>query len=361
MTQENQDETLAQRLGAVAVDLITSLFCVSLWMTFWSCLDRLEVPEITTGVLAGLVGIFLSTADAHRHLERLSESWSTTVTAVAVFAWTAFLAILSINIWRASFALVHWRLLPHENDKRAVLISLLGVLVLVASGRMRTTCDATPIGFVVDGRYHGERFATPSYLVGTSLHRSVGALSRLSGAILDLVLTLPVVFVWAGVWMYFDNHKVDAWLSFAMAAAFVSLLGAFRVEQKLAAMFCNDSDGHGHHVVIGAVEALWTMALAILCIAVWRGLWEGLSPPLQMAAHPMHRALVDGDAMVAGALSLLAAIALAALGRFRSSLFPPMDFSEDGVFSPAQKASVRTGTTCSERSLSQSSADYGSA
>lgn len=330
MSADADADDVASRLSMVSLDVITCFAGVSLWMTFWSCLDRLEVPEIENGCAAACVVMVLCMLDSHRRLEATSEHWHPGVVAVAVFLWTFLLAVLSISIWRLSFDVVHMLILPPNDDMRAVLVALVGAVVLLAAGRYRSACDATPVGFVADGRYHGERFATPSFSSGESSD-SDSAWTRFAGAAYDHAVTLPVVLVWAGVWMLGDNHEIHAWGSLLVCGLCIVAFSFFKVEQTLMRQARASQDGKPT-AVVAVAEVLWTTLLAILCIMTWRGLWEGLSPHLKLAVHPLRTRVADGDAMLAAGFAFAAALVLAWLGRFRSALFPPMDFSRDGVF-----------------------------
>merc|ERR1740121_1503307 len=326
-------------------------------MSMWSCLDRLEAPEIGTGAVAVLlVGISVA-LDLHRFLETHSNEWSTACINTCVWLWTFVLAVLSISIWRLGFAIAHHRnVLPPQDDFLASVVAITGAVLLLLTGRFRTVCDATPVGFVVDGRHHGERFPACSYVGGVSGHDSQTTLSRLTGYIVDVLLTWPVVMVWAGVWMLGDNHKVPPVTSFVICFLTVSFLNYGKVERNISELV-GGFDGvklfsHGatwtrsvRWAFVVLVEGMWTTFLAVLCIMTWRGLWEGLAPWLSLAAHPMHKAIDDGDAFFVLGLAIVASLVMAGIGRQRSSLFPPMDFAKDGVFLNSDTASNESAQT----------------
>jgi hypothetical protein len=267
------------------------------------------------------------------------------------------LAVLSISIWRLGFAIAHHPyVLPPENDFLACVVAILGAVLLLLTGRFRTACDATPVGFVVDGRYHGERFPASSYVGGVVGQDSQTTLSRLTGYIVDLLLTWPVVMVWAGVWMFGDNHRVPPVTSFVICLLTVSLLNYGQVEKKIAELVGSSDDvksafheatltRYVRQAFVVLVEGMWTTFLAVLCIMTWRGLWEGLAPWLNLAAHPMHKAIDDGDAFFVLVLAIVASLVMAGIGRQRSSLFPPMDFAKDGVFQNSNAATNRSAQT----------------
>jgi len=328
----------------VILDALTCVSCVVLWMSMFSCLDRLEAPEIGIGAIAVLlVGIFVA-LNLHRFLEAHSKERSAACVNTCAWLWCFVLTILSISIWRLGFAIAHHHyVLPPDDDFLACVVAIIGAVLLLLTGRFRTVCDATPVGFVVDGRYHGERFPASSYAGGLECQDSQTTLSRLMGYIVDVLLTWPVVMVWAGVWMFGDNHKVPPGASFVLCFMTVSFLNYGRVEKKIAEMVgafgsVNSSFSEAtwarsvRRALAVILEGMWTTVLAVLCIMTWRGLWEGLAPWLSLAAHPMHKAVDDGDALFVLGLAIAASLVLAGIGRQRSSLFPPMDFAKDGVF-----------------------------
>jgi len=359
MPAEECDEAAPGRSPAklMVLDTLTCVSCVGLWMSMWSCLDRLDAPEVGTGAVAVLlVGICVA-LNMHRFFETRSKEWPTACINTFVWLWTFVLTILSISIWRLGFAIVHHRsVLPPGDDVLACMVATVGAVVLLMTGRFRTSCDATPVGFVADGRYHGERFPAPSYIGGLVSQDSPPTLSRLLSYIVDVLLTWPVVMVWAGVWMLGDNHKVPPVTSFAICFLTVSFLSHCQVQEKLAELVHSSDDviSSFHEatwtksvrwVFAVLVEGAWTAFLAVLCIMTWRGLWEGLAPWLSLAAHPMHQAIDDGDAFFVFSLATVASIVMAGIGRQRSSLFPPMDFAEDGVFMNSHTATDHRAQT----------------
>jgi hypothetical protein len=255
-------------------------------------------------------------------------------------------------------------MLPEDHDFIACVVVTIGAVLLLLVGRFRTACDATPVGFAVDGRYYGERFPTPSYDAGVTDQDSQATLSRLTGYLVGVVLTWPVVMVWAGVWMLLDNHEVQPVASLGICFLTVSVLKYGQVEKSIAELV-GVSDGmksYFHEAtwvgsVRGAiavlVEGMRTACLAVLCIMTWRGLWDGLTPWLGLAAHPLHDAVVDGDAFVVLGLAIVASLVMAGIGRQRSSLFPPMDFAKDGAL-------LNSDVATQERAHTQA-ATYGTA
>jgi hypothetical protein len=329
-------------LGVVSIDLLTCFLCVGLWVTFWSCLDSLQLPEMLLGCIAVVIVSVLGVFSMHKRLEKASAQWRYLLVVVMIWLWTFFLVALGIFIWRAAFAGVHWLILPPDNDARAILLASVGSCILLATSSFKSACDATPVGFVADSRYHGERFATPSYSVVDSDSEMTieSQRARLLGVVLDMSLTLPVVFVWAGVWIIGDNHNVPPLSSFIVCSFTIALLSFFEVEQKIVSATRKIKAD----VVLSVVQALWTASLTVLCIMTWRGLWESLTALLQLAVHPLREAIAEDHTMLAltALLAFVFATLLASLGRFRSALFPPMDFSKDYDISSDRPSSKLT-------------------
>merc|ERR1740138_1548678 len=111
----------------VVLDALTCLSCVGLWMSMWSCLDRVDAPEIGTGVVAALLaGVFVS-LNLHGFLETRSREWSSACASTCVWLWTFMLAVLSISIRRLGFAIAHHPyVLPPEDDFLACAVAILG-------------------------------------------------------------------------------------------------------------------------------------------------------------------------------------------------------------------------------------------
>jgi hypothetical protein len=193
------------------------------------------------------------------------------------------------------------------------------------------------VGFVADGRYHGERFATASYSVA-DIACEESLWKKLVGVFLDAALTLPVVFVWAGVWMVADNHAVLPLASFVICSLAIAALSFFEIEKKIVIASWG---GVKADMVLLVLQTLWTALLAVLSIMTWRGLWETLTHSLQLAVHPLRNTLAQDHPMLAlcAILAISSAMLLASIGRFRSALFPPMDFSKDDIYSSSQGSS----------------------
>jgi len=291
------------RCGAAGLDFITGVACISFWAGTWSLFDALAVHELASGVIAWCIVVGLSLASVDQWLARkCADLTPASIACVIAWLWTSFLAALSILIWRMGFHVVNTYFLPPQDSLRAILLTILGCGILALSGRLRSAGDAPPVGFVADESDAKNRFPAASY----------GRCSLVQ-VLLDVVLTVPVVLVWAGLWQLGDNLVVPLWPSFLVCNIVIALIGVLRVDALLRTAFSAPA------VLVAIMDALWTLVLALLCIGSWRGTWELLDRSLRLASHPWHATLtlVTGVAILSG------------LRRYRSALFPPMDFTLD--------------------------------
>merc|ERR1719387_1000046 len=109
-----------------------------------------------------------------------------------MWLWTSWLVLLSVLTWRFGWYCVDAYILRTPDVLHAISLAIVGMCFLVAAGRFRTA-SAPPVGIADDN--HAAGFLFPAAIFSGS---------KLTGVLLDLALTVPVVFVWAGYWMVSD-------------------------------------------------------------------------------------------------------------------------------------------------------------
>lgn len=281
-------------------DVLTSLCCVAYWAGMWSLLDVFKVDEVASGCAAVFLVVILAWSKSDELLERLVGPAPAALQVLLVWLWTCFLAVLSLIVWRISFFGVHIFLHP-GNNPFAVVVTLVGIAILVPVGRYRSASCAPPVGVVVDAYSPGRRFSTAAY----SGH-------NLGEACLDVVLTLPVVFVWAGIWMLLDNLAVPPVLCCIVCFGWISICSVFFLSDRLRDCCA------GLGVLSAVADVMWTTLKTVACIGVWRGAWETALHELDLHKAPQAVATFLGGA-----------VGLTLLQRHSSACFPPVDFSSD--------------------------------
>lgn len=300
--------TLLTRCTGALLDLVTGAACIMMWVGSWSLFDAGEVHELTSGIGAVAVAFLLAVAGAHHWLERLAARLPFFAVAIMVWLWVTLLILLSILIWRVGFHYVEdpWVLPPGDN-LRCALVLLVGIVASLLGGRLRSASDAAPVGFSKDDYRTSGRFVPALF----SSHAGVLAV------LLDLVLTPPVIFVWSGLWVLEDNLGIPHLPSVIVCAAIISLIGVTHLDRHLRAACA----GLWWPLVFAA-DLLYTLLFAVLCITIWRGVWDGLEQVLGNGAlkeYPL-RAL---------ALAIVGIFVLNLLQRYRSAMFEPMNYSVD--------------------------------
>jgi len=290
--------------------------------------DAFKVDRVISGVVAAVLIFILAILAAEQWLEKRSATWHPVVTTVATWLWTCLFAVLSILVWRFAWFCVDEKAFDDEllqdnaelleeiklhkgspgwaemSSVHAIIVTLVGAAVLIVAGRFRSASHAPPIGIVADVSALVEGcFAQPAFS---------GA--KITDVLLDFVLTVPVVLVWAGVWMLNDNLKVSPLYSAIVCCSVVALCAIGNIDDYLRSAF----EGRSlmvHHVG----DIVFTSFLVLLVVGVWRGFWELIDHNLHLAKHPH----------VAAAVALAGATGLTIMQRHRSTLFPPVDFSVD--------------------------------
>jgi hypothetical protein len=279
-------------------------------------LDAFKVHEIASGCAALALVLILTFMRAEQFLDEHDTSWGPVLEALALWLWTSLLAVLSIIIWRLGFFLIHAYIVPPDQNIHALSAVVVGACVLIAAGRFRSTSSSAPVGIAPDVFMPGERFARAVYSGG-----------KFTPMMLDMVLTVPVMLVWAGVWMFADNLAVPPFLSGVICMTAVALCGILTINESLRSACAALSP-----VLCTLGDIAWTSFLMLLVIGVWRGIWESLAElrvvgPKHMGADSLvHTASKTHHAAL---MAMLGAIGLTALQRHRSALFPPVDFSLD--------------------------------
>lgn len=336
-----------EKLAGAFVDIVTCIASVSCWCGIWCAVDSLGewTPPLAVGFAAVLMVVILVATNAHGRLELLTETWNSLIAKAAVWLWTSSLAVLSILIWRAGFTIMyHDAVLPPSNTPRAVSFAVLGFTVLAATGYLRSACEAPPFGSVSDCYSLGQRFAAASFsadLYGKSVAGT--------GALHDICLTVPVVFVWAGIWRACDNIEVPLLPSFSVCCLLVCVLGISDADNCMRGMARN------YGGVVGKIgSALWCCILAVFSVMSWRAVWEALLLKGRLSSRPI----------LSIAVALEGIVTLTLMQRHRSSLFPPMDFARDSDVQQLTNThlSATTGLDAENLKCSQGlAAGYGAA
>lgn len=300
MQSDADDASFLARLLAALHDVATSLCCVAYWAGMWCLLDALAVNELVSGCIAIFLVIILAAVKADLLLEKFISAVPTAIQVMSVWLWTCGLAVLSLVVWRIGFFCVHKFLLP-GNNVHAVSVALIGIALLILAGRYRSASCAPPVGVVVDIYSPGTRFPPAAF----SGHK-VGEAS------LDVLLTIPVVLTWAGIWMLLDNLAVPPVLCGLVCFGWIALCGIFSISDLLRVCCA------GVWVVSAVADVMWTSLKTVACIGVWRGTWEAAFEQLGLQKAPH-----------AAATFLVGAVGLTLLMRHRSAMFPPVDFSSD--------------------------------
>jgi hypothetical protein len=326
------ESSYASRLIAASLDTFTAVSCIAYWAGTWNVLDAYKLNQVFSGLAAVVVIFFLAIAAANERLAKLTEKVPPLAEAVLAWLWTCFLAVLSILIWRMCWYMVDKIFfdpsairattdlsseieaqLHVENlgspgkvqmsNYHAIILTMVGAFTLVAAGRYRSASHAPPIGIVADTSVAETCFAKPVFSGSDFKH-----------VLLDFFLTLPVVFVWAGVWKLNDNAKLDPLLSALICLFVVALLAVVDIDEIL-----RDACVGRSLLVHNLGDLVFTSILVVLVVGVWRGVWEAIDHNLHLAKN----------AHIAALIAAVGAIGLTALQRHRSALFPPVDFSVD--------------------------------
>mmetsp|Transcript_126667 Transcript_126667/g.352943 ORF Transcript_126667/g.352943 Transcript_126667/m.352943 type:complete len:351 (+) Transcript_126667:97-1149(+) len=295
--------SVVEQLHSVLLDILIFPPCICLWAGVWNCLDASEVSAMSLGSLAAVLSIALAVSEAHNRLEELTKHWQAAPLLAGILSWTSFLIFGCIVVWWAAFAAVDL-ILPEGNNRRALLLTLIGAGSLLAVGRFRTSGEAPQAASSADMRDFGGRFAPCCFSAASS---DMSALHLFGAAVMDLVLTSQVVLVWAGLWMVADNFNVPlvpSLVNSILSIATIRLLPKWAPESAML------------KAVLGALRNGLLTALVVLA---WRGLWLLLNQQLLLPEQPH----------LAATLALLGAGTMAGLGRLRAAVVPPADFTRD--------------------------------
>lgn len=333
------ESSLKTRSIGAALDAVTSVSCVAYWVGIWSLFDAFKVDKVISGVIASVLIFILAISTSEQWLEKRSATWHPVATNVSAWLWTCLLAVLSLLVWRFAWFFVDENAFDEEllqdNDEllkehaqlledaklhqgspgwsqmssvHAVVIAVVGAGILIATGRFRSCSHASPIGIVADVS------ASESRVVQGCFAQPAFSGEKITDVLLDFVLTVPVVLVWAGVWMLNDNAKVPPLSSAIVCCGVVALCAIGNIDEFLRNAFAGRSL-MVHHVG----DIVFTSFLTLLVVGVWRGIWEVIDHNLHLAKHP-HLAV---------GIALAGATGLTLLQRHRSACFPPVDFSVD--------------------------------
>lgn len=348
MAKEASSRELGSRISAALLDALTGFSCIVYWVGVWSMLDSFQVSPWISGLIAFGAVVVLARAAADQWLETRSKDWNPVVRALVTWCWTCCLVTLSLMIWRLCMWSVDERVFdPMEldmeaklaktasddlHDERArmakalgipwmplrsfgypgrtemtaahaTLMTILGSCILVAEGRFRSASHAAPIGIVTDPCVEGGCFDKPIF-----------SGSKLQEVLLDFFLLLPVVFVWRGVWAWYDCVELPALASAIVATLAVATCAVCEIDVHLKDAFEGCSK-----LVKDAADVAFTSVLVLLVVCVWRGLWHSLDDRLHLVEHQN----------IAAGLALAGAAGLTCLQRHRSAVFPPVSFCVD--------------------------------
>lgn len=342
------ETSVGSRVSGASLDVLTSISCVAYWAGIWSLLNTFHVHKIASGLVAQAFVFILALVSAEQWLETKAKGLSPVVGAVLVWVWTCLLAVLSLMIWRLGFFVVDRQVFdPDDLETNAkllgtpgklqmmnihcILLAALGAAVLIATKRFRSASHAPPIGIATD-------IDMPVNDVEGRFKPAGYSGSKIQNALLDCVLTVPVVFVWLGIWEIFDNFNVDPLWSGIACSAVVFLCAVCDIDTHLRTAFDGMSP-MAHNIG----DVAFTSILVVLVVGVWRGLWEVLELYLELTNHPH----------IAATVALLGAVGLTCMKRHRSVIFPPVDFSIDdgahfasvGHTEPEIKTSLDAETT----------------
>jgi hypothetical protein len=334
------ESSLKTRSVGAALDAVTSISCVAYWVGVWSLFDAFKVDKVISGVIASVIIFILAVSASEQWLDKRSATWHPVATNVSAWFWTGLLAVLSLLVWRFAWFFVdenafdedllqdndellkeHAQLLKEHYELHqgspgwsqmssihAVVIAVVGAGILIATGRFRSCSHACPIGIVADVT------ASESRVVQGCFAQPAFSGEKITDVLLDFVLTIPVVLVWAGVWMLNDNANVHPLGSAIVCCSVVALSAIGNIDEFLRNAFAGQSL-LVHHVG----DIVFTSFLTLLVVGVWRGIWEVIDHNLHLAKHPLW----------AAGIALAGATGLTLLQRHRSACFPPVDFSVD--------------------------------
>lgn len=348
MAKEFSWNDLGKRIWAALLDTLTGASCIAYWLGVWSMLDAFQVNPWISGLTAlGVVVVLARTAADHWLLTRSSD-WNAASRAFVTWFWTCCLFALSLIIWRLCFWGVDGKVFnPEELDMEAklaktveddfdaerarmanklgiswmpvrsfgypgrsemtgahaFLMVVLGSCILVAEGRFRSASHAAPIGIVADPRGEGCHFDKAAF-----------SGSQLKDVLLDIFLLLPVIFVWRGVWAWYDCLELPAMASAIVANLAVATCSICEIDVRLRDAF----DGFSKFAK-DVADVVFTSILVLLVVCVWRGMWEWLDDELHVVEHPR----------IAAGVALAGAAGLTCLQRHRSAVFPPVSFFLD--------------------------------
>jgi len=366
MAKEASPRDLGGRILAASLDTVTGVSCIAYWVGFWGMLDSVQVSPWISGLIAFGAVVVLARTHADQWLETRSKDWNPIVRALVTWCWTCCLVTLSLMIWRLCMWSVDERVFDpkeldmeaklaktasddfHEERARmakalgipwmpvrsfgypgrtemtgahATLVALLGSCILVAEGRFRSASHAAPIGIVADPCSEGSCFYKPVF-----------SGSKLQDVLLDFFLLLPVVFVWRGVWAWYDLIELPALASAIVANLAVATCAVCEIDVRLQDAFEGCSK-----LVKDAADVAFTSVLVLLVVCSWRGLWQSLDDRLHLIEHQN----------IAATLALAGAVGLTCLQRHGSAVFPPISFCVD------EQHFAKVGLTEPESSLSE--------
>jgi len=320
------EDAVTTRVAMVALNLLTALATVSVWCGVWVFLDEVSVPAIITGMFAALAVLSLGTFRSHCWLEWILEEWRWVPNVPVVLLWTWCVAILSLLIWRAAFRITYAYLLTPDHNLLALVLASFGFVSLLLAARFRSAGVAAPVETVADRYDAGFRFVPASFSADDQTH---GFFNNLMASAMDFFLTIPLVLVWASVWIIYDNFKVPYFISLFIASLCISIITFSRAELHLLEAIA----GMDKRIGVVAALALWNWLLTVLVVLTWRGLWDLSLLHFGLVKDP-RRPLI---------LFTSGAIILATIGRLRSAIFPPVMFALDGEAELRKALSTSSG------------------
>eukprot|EP00930_Biecheleria_cincta_P006790 TRINITY_DN107860_c0_g1_i1.p1 TRINITY_DN107860_c0_g1~~TRINITY_DN107860_c0_g1_i1.p1 ORF type:complete len:409 (+),score=54.03 TRINITY_DN107860_c0_g1_i1:82-1227(+) len=362
MAKDVSSHDLGSRVSAALLDTLTGLSCIAYWVGVWGMLDSVHVSPWISGLMAFGAVVVLARTAADQWLEKRSKDWNPVARGLVIWCWTCCLVTLSLMIWRLCMWSVDEKVFaqkqldmeaklaktagddfqkerarmaktlgipwmpvqsygyPGRTDMtgaHATLMTVLGSCILIAVGRFRSASHAAPIGIVADLCVEGRCF-----------DKAVFSGSELQEVLLDFFLLLPVVFVWRGVWAWYDCLELPALASAIVANLAVAACAICDIDMRLQHAFEGCSK-----LVKDTADVAYTSVLVLLVVCIWRGLWESLDDRLHLIEHQD----------IAAGLALAGAVGLTCLHRHRSAVFPPVNFCVDD-----SQHFAKVGLTCAE-------------
>lgn len=309
---------LSTRIHGASVDAVTGLACIAVWAGTWTLLDEYKVPEVPAGCLAIGVLMFLSMCHVSFIIDGFLQrrcSPESTAYAALTHTWTLLLALLSLSVWRMGFFLLGKTLLQQDDAANEFMFLLLSGVWLVVCGRLASVI-APPAAFALDT-------PMPSFMDANSSGHQVLQFVD------DLLMTIPVIIFWDTLWRLSDQFA----LGYSLPVKGIC---------SLCTIFCMcaaNLSGHIHDACRGAppvlarvVAILWTCALGVLSVWVWRGFWTFL-PFTISAVHKDHSITLHEATLVEMLVPCImifsGLVVLLGAGRIRSLAFPPVSTALD--------------------------------